>query len=150
MRYRAEYGVDVSGLPGSGAAGGLAGGLAALGAELVPGLALVAEEVGLGRALDGVTLVITGEGKLDATSFDGKVVGGVLARGVRTLIVAGAIEPGTECPAPAISLVERFGLERAWADPEGCVAEAVEAALTGSVPEVRYWITPVFSASATA
>ena len=128
-RYRAEYGVDVCTLPGSGAAGGLAGGLAALGAELVPGLALVAEEVGLARALDGVALVITGEGKLDATSFDGKVVGGVLALGVRTLVVAGAIEPGTESPSPAISLVERFGFERAWADPEGCVADAVEAAL---------------------
>ena len=38
VRYRAEYGVDISALPGSGAAGGLAGGLAALGAELVPGL----------------------------------------------------------------------------------------------------------------
>ena len=97
-RYRAEYGVDVCALPGSGAAGGLAGGLAALGAELVPGLALVAEEVGLARALDGVALVITGEGKLDATSFDGKVVGGVLALGLRTLVVAGAIEPGTESP----------------------------------------------------
>jgi glycerate 2-kinase len=132
VRYRAEYGVDVCALPGSGAAGGLAGGLAALGAELVPGLALVAEEVGLSRALDGVALVITGEGKLDATSFDGKVVGGVLALGLRSLVVAGAIEPGTECPAPAISLVERFGIERAWADPQGCIADAVEAALAGA------------------
>ncbi len=128
--YRSAYGVDVCALPGSGAAGGLAGGLAALGAELVPGLALVAEEVGLTRALDGVALVITGEGKLDATSFDGKVVGGVLALGLRALVVAGAIEPGTECPAPAMSLVEKFGSERAWADPEGCIADAVEAALT--------------------
>jgi len=51
-----------SGLPGSGAAGGLAGGLAALGAELVPGLELVAEEVGLDRALAGVTLVIANTG----------------------------------------------------------------------------------------
>ena len=79
-----------------------------------------------------MALVITGEGKLDATSFDGKVVGGVLARGLRTLVVAGAIEPGTECPAPAISLVERFGFERAWADPQGCVADAVEAALSAT------------------
>ena len=130
-RYRAEYGVDVWALPGSGAAGGLAGGLAALGAELVPGLALVAEEVGLARALDGVALVITGEGKLDATSFDGKVVGGVLAVGVPGLVVAGEIAPGTTCPAPAVSLVEHFGYERAWADPGGCIAEAVEVFLTG-------------------
>ncbi len=126
-RYLGDYGVDVSALPGSGAAGGLAGGLAALGAELVPGFALVADELHLDQALESVTLVITGEGKLDATSFAGKVVGGVLSRGVRTLIVAGDIEPATACPAPVVSLVERFGYERAWADPEGCVAEAVEA-----------------------
>jgi glycerate kinase len=134
-RYRDEFGVDVSAIPGSGAAGGLAGGLAALGAELVSGLDLVASEVGLDSALDGADLVITGEGKLDATSFDGKVVGGVLARcaerGLAALVVAGAIEPGTTCPVPAISLVEQFGNERAWAEPEACIAAAVAEAVTG-------------------
>ncbi len=133
-RYRAEYGVEVSSLPGSGAAGGLAGGLAALGAELVPGFALVAAEVGLGRALEGATHVVTGEGKLDSTSYAGKVVGGVLSFGVPALVVAGEVEPGTECPAAVVSLVERFGRERAWADPEGCIAKAVEIALTGWEP----------------
>ena len=128
-RYRAEYGVDVCALPGSGAAGGLAGGLAALGAELVPGLALVAEEVGLApgprrrRARDHRR----GQARRDLVRRKGR--GRRTGRGLRTLVVAGAIEPGTECPAPAISLVERFGFERAWADPEGCVADAVEAAL---------------------
>ena len=65
-------------LSGAGAAGGLAGGLAAIGAELEPGFDVVADAVGLDDALDGVDLVVTGEGKLDATSFAGKVVGGVL------------------------------------------------------------------------
>ena len=65
-------------LAGAGAAGGLAGGLAAIGAELEPGFDVVADAAGLDDALDGVDLVVTGEGKLDATSFDGKVVGGVL------------------------------------------------------------------------
>jgi glycerate 2-kinase len=129
-RYRAEYRVDVSALPGSGAAGGLAGGLAALGAELVPGFTLVAERVGLGPAVAGAELVITGEGRLDATSFSGKVVGGVLALGAPTLVVAGEVEAGTICPVPVASLIGRFGHERAWSDPEGCVAEAVEAMLT--------------------
>ncbi|HCB38019.1 MAG TPA: glycerate kinase, partial [Acidimicrobiaceae bacterium] len=45
--YLADYGVDVTELPGAGAAGGLAGGLAALGAQLVGGFDLVAAEVGL-------------------------------------------------------------------------------------------------------
>jgi glycerate kinase len=43
--YEAEYGIDVTELAGSGAAGGLAGALAALGATLMPGFDIVAEEV---------------------------------------------------------------------------------------------------------
>ena len=43
-----------------------------------PGFDVVAEAAGLEDALDGADLVVTGEGKLDATSFEGKVVGGVL------------------------------------------------------------------------
>ena len=46
-RYAAEHGVDVTELDGAGAAGGLAGGLAALGARLVGGFDLVAEHVEL-------------------------------------------------------------------------------------------------------
>ncbi len=76
--YERRTGIDVTELEGSGAAGGLAGGLAALGAHLEPGFEVVASEAGLEEALEGADLVITGEGKVDATSFEGKVVGGVL------------------------------------------------------------------------
>ncbi len=74
-QYQQRTGVDVSTIEGAGAAGGLAGGLAAIGAQLEPGFDVVAEAAGLEDALDGVELVVTGEGRLDATSFDGKVVG---------------------------------------------------------------------------
>jgi glycerate kinase len=77
-QYEQRTGVDVRELPGGGAAGGLAGGLAAIGAELEPGFDVVAGVAGLESALDDVDLVVTGEGRLDATSFEGKVVGGVL------------------------------------------------------------------------
>jgi glycerate kinase len=77
--YERRTGVDVRALAGSGAAGGLAGGLAAIGARLEPGFDAVAEALDLDDALDGVDLVVTGEGRLDRTSFEGKVVGGVLA-----------------------------------------------------------------------
>ncbi len=77
-QYEQRTGVDVRELPGGGAAGGLAGGLAAIGAELDPGFDVVAGAAGLEAALDGIELVVTGEGRLDATSFEGKVVGGVL------------------------------------------------------------------------
>jgi glycerate kinase len=132
-RYRDSYHADIALLPGSGAAGGLAGGLAALGAELVPGFALVADVVGFEQALAGVELVITGEGSVDATSFAGKVVGGVLARaeaaGLDVLVVAGAIDRQLPGLPEAVSLVERFGSARAFADTAGCVADAVAHAL---------------------
>ena len=78
-QYRSRTGVNVASLTGGGAAGGLAGGLAAIGARLAPGFDAVAEAVGLEAALDGATLAATGEGKLDSSSLEGKVVGGVLA-----------------------------------------------------------------------
>lgn len=77
-QYRARRGVDVTDLDGAGAAGGLAGGLAALGARLEPGFDVIAAAVDLEATLDGSTLVVTGEGKVDPTSLEGKVVGGVL------------------------------------------------------------------------
>ena len=76
--YSARTGMDVTGLEGGGAAGGLAGGLAAIGARLEPGFDVVAGAAGLEEALDGAELVVTGEGRLDLTSLEGKVVGGVL------------------------------------------------------------------------
>jgi glycerate kinase len=77
-QYATRTGVDVRELEGGGAAGGLAGGLAAIGAELEPGFDVVADAAGLEALLEDVDLVVTGEGRLDATSFEGKVVGGVL------------------------------------------------------------------------
>jgi glycerate kinase len=77
-RYRADMGVDVTAVPGAGAAGGLGGGLLVLGARLLPGFDLVADLVGLPARLDNADLVATGEGHLDPPSFRGKVPGGVL------------------------------------------------------------------------
>ena len=76
--YEERCGTDVTDLEGGGAAGGLAGGLAAIGARLEPGFDVVAGAAGLGESLAGADLVLTGEGRLDATSLEGKVVGGVL------------------------------------------------------------------------
>ena len=132
-RYRTERGVDVRDLPGAGAAGGLAGGLAAYGARLVPGAALVADVVGLRDAVRDASLVLTGEGRVDATSFAGKVVGHVLGEGrgldVPVAIVAGDAERATlpknvEC----LTLIELGGsLEAALGDAGGLAADAAAA-----------------------
>ena len=123
--------LDVPDLPGSGAAGGLAGGLAAAGARLVRGFDLVAGRLDFDEHLTEADLVVTGEGLVDATSGTGKVVGRVLERAsaarVETLVVAGNIAPGS--PIDAISLVDRYGPDRALAEAAQGLTELVESAL---------------------
>jgi glycerate kinase len=138
VRYREELDVDVREMPGSGAAGGLAGGLAALGARLVPGAPLVADALGLRDALRRASLAITGEGRFDETSLAGKVVGHVLdeARAVRTpvAVVAGAVDRiHVPDDVRAVDLVERAGsTEVAHRDAALLLADAAEALARGA------------------
>lgn len=133
--YERDFGVDVRGIPGSGAAGGLAGGLAALGASLVPGFDLVADEIELAARIGAADLVVTGEGRLDSETFSGKAAGGVVAlaaaAGVPVLVVAGEVDPAAVPPGwpsagvTLVSLADRFGLDAALDDPLGCVTTVV-------------------------
>jgi glycerate kinase len=127
--YEEDHGVDVTTVDGGGAAGGLAGGLAAVGADVVPGFELVAEELNLDERIEGADLVITGEGFLDAQSFEGKVVGGVagLAGAMRVplLVVAGDVLDGLPAELEAVSLTERFGGERSRLETLACIEEVV-------------------------
>ncbi len=93
---RRDLGTDPSRVPGAGAAGGLGWGLMAFcGAELVSGFRLVSETLGLERLVRDSDWVVTGEGRTDSTSLQGKVVGGVLemCRRVRRrcVILCGAV-----------------------------------------------------------
>lgn len=131
--YVEDHGVDVSDLPGGGAAGGLGGALAAVGAALEPGFDVVADAVDLDEQIEGCDLVITGEGFLDEESFDGKVVGGVLslgqALGVPVVAVVGECFDGAAARLPTVSLVEHFGRERAMGETLAVLEEAAALAL---------------------
>lgn len=140
VRYRDELGVDVSEIPGAGAAGGLGGGLAAFGAEVISGFEFIAEELGLDVAMERCDAVITGEGRLDAQSFAGKVVGGVTAwaagAGVPVVAVVGQTDAegraiAAERGVDVISLSDRFGAERSFAEPLRCIELAVAEWLLG-------------------
>jgi glycerate 2-kinase len=107
-RLAGELPRDPRGQPMTGAAGGLAGGLwARFGAELVPGAAFVLDAVGFDRRAARAALAVTGEGRLDATTLEGKVVGEVARRcrrlGVAVHAVAGAVVDEPDLP-------ERIGL----------------------------------------
>ncbi|GAN52852.1 glycerate kinase [Tanticharoenia sakaeratensis] len=93
-------GVNVRDMPGGGAAGGAgAGGVALLGGRLRAGVDIVADTLGLDALLDGVDLVITGEGRLDHQTIRGKVPVGVArrakSRGIPVIAIAGSL--GTGC-----------------------------------------------------
>ncbi|MBL7011500.1 MAG: glycerate kinase [Kiritimatiellales bacterium] len=92
-----QLGKDIRDLPGAGAAGGLAfGAVAFMGGRLVPGIDTVMEVVGLADALSGADWVLTGEGKFDSQSVQGKVVDGVQrlakAAGAKTGVIAGCVK----------------------------------------------------------
>ena len=73
--------------PGAGAAGALAFGLSGFaGASLERGTSFIMDAVGWKHKARRADLLITGEGRLDKTSFDGKVLAGVLARRARAQV----------------------------------------------------------------
>jgi glycerate 2-kinase len=121
--------------PGAGAAGGTAFGfLAAWGARIEPGAAAIAELTALTAALENADVLITGEGRFDATSLTGKVVGYALraaeAAGVaRVIALAGQVALAMPSLAGAttasLSLSELAGsTEAALADPAGWLFRA--------------------------
>jgi glycerate kinase len=72
---------DPRGVPMTGCAGGLSGGLWAFrGAKLVPGAAYVLDAVGFDEAMRTARFVVTGEGKLDAQTLEGKACAEVATR----------------------------------------------------------------------
>ena len=126
--YADEFGVNVRDIEGSGAAGGLAGALVALGGKLLPGFDLVADEVDLHDAVAACDLVITAEGYLDDQSFEGKVVGGVqelaVAAGKPCVAIVGDAQSDVADRITHVSLVNEFGEHRAMTEPLWCIERA--------------------------
>lgn len=89
--------IDLNMIPGSGAAGGLGGGLLAfMDTELKPGIEIVLEAVEFEKQLVGAQLVFTGEGKLDVQTSQGKTPAGVLTiarrHDIPVIAIGGSVE----------------------------------------------------------
>lgn len=101
MRHFAEiingkYGMDVSDMPGAGAAGGLGGAFAAfLNATLRRGADMVLDAIGFDELIRGADLVITGEGRIDSQTQTGKLPYAVMkravAQGVKVMAITGSV-----------------------------------------------------------
>ncbi|MCN9242690.1 glycerate kinase [Streptomyces sp. RY43-2] len=119
----AEYAVS----PGAGAAGGVGYGALLLGARFRPGIEVMLDVLGFAPALERASLVITGEGALDAQTLHGKAPAGVAAAaraaGKEVVAVCGRLALTPEELA-------RTGIRRAYPltevepDPARCVVEA--------------------------
>lgn len=111
-----SLGLQVGGVPGAGAAGGMgAGCIAFLGAELKSGIEAVLDALDFSRRLRGADLVITGEGRIDSQSVHGKVISGIAKRtkpkNVPLIAIVGGIGPGAE-EAYDLGVTAIFGTDR--------------------------------------
>lgn len=96
-----EFGVDVNEIPGAGAAGGLGAALVVfLNAVLKSGIETVLDLVDFDSRLQGVSLVVTGEGRTDWQSAFGKVLHGVGMHskkyGIPAVAIVGSMGQGAE------------------------------------------------------
>jgi glycerate 2-kinase len=103
-------GLRLDSVEGGGAGGGMGmGARVFLGAQLRRGIVAVMDLVDFGKLVDWADLVITGEGKYDGQSFEGKVVSGVMGeveqRGKLGVVLCGTLGHVTEGPA-AFSIVK--------------------------------------------
>ncbi|MCX7995725.1 MAG: glycerate kinase [candidate division WOR-3 bacterium] len=74
-----QYKIDLDKINGAGAAGGIAGGMyAILGARITPGFDFLKKTFNISEKIKNADCVITGEGKIDQTTFRGKATGRLL------------------------------------------------------------------------
>lgn len=130
---RSDLGVAVGDMSGAGAGGGLGGGLVAFfGATIGSGFDIVADASRIDERLARADVVLTGEGAIDASSFAGKVTGGVARRaqamGVPCAVITGRVEVSPEqLSLVGISVQTLDPLE----GPEPGVSKATQRALEG-------------------
>jgi glycerate kinase len=107
---RQQLGKDIDNIPGSGAAGGLAGGAVAfMDATIVSGIETVMTRSNLRGELESADWVITGEGSFDRQSLFGKVISGILKMArqtnTRVAVIAGQVKvPQAEYEKMGISI----------------------------------------------
>ncbi len=131
---------DLTQAAGSGAAGGIAFGFrTALGASVLPGFDLVSDWLALEARLARADLVITGEGRFDESSLQGKgpgsLVRAVCARRGTVHVFAGRVEVKTELPGLRLHQVSSPGMSLAEALPrtETWLRERVAETFAGEV-----------------
>ncbi|MBI4376679.1 MAG: glycerate kinase [Elusimicrobia bacterium] len=151
-RLRRQMGRDIAGVPGAGAAGGLGAGLLAfLKAELVPGAGYVLDFVGARRRLGSVRAALTGEGRLDRTSFFGKapIEFSKLAAslGVPVAAVCGRCDPAIARRLDSCGIRAVATLEEAAGGDDPMARPARWAAKAAALAIKRLWLACLVTAA---
>lgn len=148
-RQAAQLPRDPRGVLMTGAAGGLSGGLwAALGATLRPGADYVLDAIGIDERLSRAAAVVTGEGRLDEQSLEGKIVGAIAARARRADVPVHAVVGSTTlAPADARALglatVREAPTVNALKRAGGDVTFEITAASVSSHTRPPFQLTPM-------
>ena len=92
-----DYGIDLSSIKGTGAAGGLGGAFHAfLDGRLQSGIGMVLDAIGFEEQIKDADLIITGEGRIDSQTCRGKVISGITSvaakHGVPVIAIAGIVD----------------------------------------------------------
>lgn len=100
-RIEEDLEIDVSSIPGSGAAGGLGGGIVAFfGGQLKSGIETTLNLVEFDHIIEDSDMIFTGEGRFDRQSLHGKAVMGIAKRAklknIPVTAIVGSIEDGVE------------------------------------------------------
>ena len=144
-----EVGRPLAQMPGAGAAGGLAAGLAGfLGARLRPGIDVILDLLDVPRRLRAADLALTGEGQLDRQTSGGKVIAG-LARaadeaGVPVVAIAGRVVPQAR-ELYTRGLRAAFSLADGPRSLEECEAHGAALLARASENVVRLWLAAAAS-----
>ena len=126
-------GKDFSKIAGAGAAGGMgAGTMAFLGATLQPGIETVMQYTGFEMQLKKASLVITGEGRIDAQTLRGKLIAGVTRSAARYQIPVIALCGSLEATPQQI---EALGLQAAFSITPGPIS--LDAALAATAKNLE-------------
>ncbi len=96
-KIKSLFKIDLQSIPGSGAAGGMGGGMVAfLGSPLKMGIEIILKHANFDKLLKKSCLVVSGEGKIDSQSIDGKAICGIAGKckkaGVPLVCIVGGYE----------------------------------------------------------
>jgi glycerate kinase len=113
---KTQLGIDVSSIPGAGAAGGLgAGAVVFMGAGIASGIDTIINVVNLEQDLQNADWIITGEGRFDSQSLRGKVISGIVnaakKTGVKVVVIAGDVQIN-KCEYNKVGVIDAIALKK--------------------------------------